>query len=161
MKTTRESAKERSHDQVVHCLQVLLEKNYDAAKDYKIAVERAENHDLKQFLKKQVVRRDHYTTELDKLIHSLNAKPKEKGSLTGSLHRTWLNLKSSIGKDTDQTLLKECLQGEKQSIEEYEDKLSKHKNPPHIEEVLQRQLKEMRSTYENVKSMEDIPTGQV
>ena len=156
MKTTRESAKERSHEQIVQCLQELLEQNYDAAKDYKIAVERAEDHDLKQFLKKQVVRRDHYTTELDKLIHSLNEKPKESGSISGSLHRTWLNLKSSIGKDTDQTLLKECLQGEKNSIEDYEEKLSKHKIPVHIEEVLQRQLSEMKATYTGVNSMEDI-----
>lgn len=156
MKTTRESAKERSHEQIVHCLQELLEKNYDAAKDYKIAVERAEDHNLKQFLKKQVVRRDHYTTELDKLIHSLNEKPKEHGTITGTLHRTWLNLKSSLGKDTDQTLLKECLEGEKNSIKEYEDKLSKHKIPPHIEEVLRNQLNEMKATYSSVSSMEDI-----
>lgn len=157
MKTTRESAKERSHEQIVHCLQELLEKNYDAEKDYKIAVERAENHDLKQFLMKQVVRRDHYATELDNLIHSLNEHPKEKGTMSGSLHRTWLNLKSSFGKNTDETLLKECMQGEKNSIEDYEEKLAKHKVPPHIEEVLQKQLNEMKDTFSSVSSMKDIP----
>lgn len=156
MKTTRESAKERSHEQIVACLQELLEKNYDAAKDYKIAVERADDHELKQFLIKQVVRRDHYATELDKLIHSLNEKPKETGSLSGSIHRTWLNLKNSIGKHTDESLLKECLEGEKNSIENYEEKLSKKAIPTQIEEVLQRQLAEMKVTYASVSTMEDI-----
>ena len=157
MKTTRESAKEKSHKQLVHYLQELLEKNYDATKDYKVAVERAENHDLKRFLKKQVVRREHYATEIDKIIHSLNEHPKESGTLSGSLHRTWINLRGSIEKDTDKALLEQCRQGEKNSIEDYEDKLAKYMFPPHIKEILLNQIKEMKVTLETVKSMDDIP----
>lgn len=156
MKTTREAAREDSHKKIVHSLQELLEKNYDAEKDYKIALERAEGHELKDFFKKQVVRRDHYSTEIDKLIHSLNENPKESGTAYGTLHRTWINLRSSVGKDTDKVLLEECLRGEKNSLEEYEEKLSKYRFPPHIEEVLQKQLEEMRTTLSSVHTLEDI-----
>lgn len=156
MKTTREAAREDSHRKLVHSLQELLEKNYDAEKDYKIALERAESHELKQFFKKQVVRRDHYSTEIDKLIHSLNEHPKESGTTSGTLHRTWINLRSSIGKNTDKVLLEECLQGEKNSVEEYEEQLSKYRFPAQIEEVLRKQLEEMKATLSSIHSLEDI-----
>lgn len=35
MKTTREAAREASHDALVHDLKELLERNYDAEKGYK------------------------------------------------------------------------------------------------------------------------------
>ena len=51
MKTTREEAKENIHDNLVDNLQGLLEKNYDAEKGFKKAVENAKNSQLKEFLK--------------------------------------------------------------------------------------------------------------
>jgi len=156
MKTTRESAREESHKKITHSLQELLEKNYDAEKDYKTARERAENSSLKEFFKKQAVRKNHFATEIDRQLHSLNEHPKETGSTMGTLNRTWINLKSSIGKDTDKVLLEECLRGEKNSVEEYEKELRKNKFPASIEEVLRRHLSEMRTTLSEIKSMEDL-----
>ncbi|MEG9326706.1 conserved hypothetical protein [Salinimicrobium catena] len=156
MKTTRESAREESHVKLAHSLQVLLEKNYDAEKDYRTSLERAENPTLKEFFKKQVVQKNHFATEIDKLLHSFNEHPKDKGSVMGSLHRTWINLKSSIGKDTDKMLLEECLRGEKNSVDEYEEKLRKNRFPARVEDVLRNQLSEMRNTMASIKSMKDL-----
>lgn len=155
MKTTRESAREEGHKSITHHLQELLERNYDAEKDYKTARERAKQKTLKDFFKDQAVRRNHYATEIDKLLHSLNERPQESGSAMGVLSRTWINLKSSIG-DTDKILLEECLKGEKKSIEDYEKKLRKEKFPFKIEEVLRKQILEMRETLSKIKSLEDL-----
>ncbi len=156
MKTTRESAREESHKKLTHGLQELLEKNYDAEKDYRTARERAENSSLKDFFKKQAVRKNHFATEIDKQLHTLNERPKESGSAMGTLHRTWINLRSTIGKDTDKVLLEECLRGEKNSVEEYENVLRKNRYPAKIEDVLRRHLNEMRATLSEIKSMEDL-----
>ena len=156
MKTTRESAREESHKKVTHSLQELLEKNYDAEKDYRTARERAENNSLKEFFKKQAVRRNHFATEIDRQLHSLNERPKESGSAMSTIHRTWFNLRSSIGKDTDKVLLEECLRGEKNSVEEYEKKLRKNKFPANIEDALRQHLTEMRATLAEIKSIEDF-----
>lgn len=155
MKTTRESAREEGHKSITHDLQELLERNYDAEKDYKTARERAEHKSLKEFFKKQAVRRNHYATEIDRLLHSINERPQESGSAMGTLSRTWINLKSSIG-DTDKILLEECLKGEKKSIEDYEKRLRKEKFPLKIEEVLRKHITEMRATLTDIKSLEDL-----
>lgn len=156
MKTTRESAREKSHKNLANGLQDLLEKNYDAEKDYRTARERAESMALKEFCKKQAVRKNHFATEIDNQLHSLNEHPKESGSAMGTLHRTWINLRSSLGKDTDKILLEECLRGEKNGVEEYEEKLRKNKYPAKIEDILRRHLSEMRTTLSEIKSLEDL-----
>ncbi len=156
MKTTRESAREESHEKLTNSLQVLLEKNYDAEKDYKTALERAENPSLKEFFKKQVVQRNHFATEIDKLLHSFNEHPRERGTVFGTLHRTWINLRTSIGNDTDKMLLEECLRGEKNSVEEYEEKMRKNRYPARVEDVLRKQLSEIRNTLASIKSMKDL-----
>ncbi len=156
MKTTRESAREESHKKLTHGLQELLEKNYDAEKDYKTARERAKNAAMKEFFKKQAVKKNHFATEIDNLLHSLNVHPKDSGSAIGELNRTWINLKSSIGKDTDKTLLEACLRGEKNSVEEYENKLRKNKFSARTEEVLRRHLTEMRESIAEMRTMQDM-----
>ena len=156
METTRESAKQESHNQLVNNLQELLEKNYDAEKGYKNALVETKDENLKRFLKKQVVQRNHFATELDKIIRSLNEHPKEKGSAKGDLHRTWMNIKTKLSSNKDESLLEECIRGEKASKKEYEEKLKKYKFPPSIAEVLKRQLSEISTTVEKIKKLEDL-----
>lgn len=95
MKTTREEAKEESHQNLVDNLQELLEKNYDAEKGFKNAMEDSKNPRLKQFLKKQALQKNQFVTELEHLIRSLNEEPKETGSTKGDLHRTWMDIKTA------------------------------------------------------------------
>lgn len=156
MKTTREAAKEESHKTLAHNLQELLEKNYDAEKGYKKAMEHTKNHNLKEFLKKQAARRNHFATELDQHLHELNEHPKTRTSALGDIHRAWIDFKSSLSRHTDESILEECIRGEKASAKEYEEKLKKYKFPAQLEEMLQHQVSEIKASLSRVKSMEDL-----
>ncbi len=156
METTREKSREESHKHLVHNLQELLEKNYDAEKGFKKALEDSDSHSLKEFLKMQAVQRNRFATELDKEIRSLNEEPKENGSTTGDLHRAWIDIKTAFTGKDDEAVLEECIRGEKASVEEYEEKLEKNNFPPQITQVLDRQLQEIRTTLNEVKSLEDL-----
>ncbi|MCF4101542.1 PA2169 family four-helix-bundle protein [Gillisia sp. M10.2A] len=156
MKTTREEAKEHSHDDLVHHLQGLLEKNYDAEKGFKKAMVETEDLNLKEFLQRQALQRNRFATQLDKEIHSLNAKPKEKGSAIGALHRAWIDVKTAFTGNDDEAILEECIRGEKASVREYEETLKKQKFPAKITDVLNSQLSEIRTTLSKVKSLEDL-----
>ena len=126
METTREKSREESHKHLVHCLQELLEKNYDAEKGFKKALKDSDSHNLKEFLKMQAVQRNRFATELDKELRSLNEEPKDNGSATGSLHRAWIDIKTAFTGKDDEAILEECIRGEKASVEEYEEKLKKN-----------------------------------
>ncbi|APG59575.1 ferritin-like domain-containing protein [Christiangramia salexigens] len=158
MKTTREAAREASHNQVVKHLQELLEKNYDAEKGYKKAMEHTNNPHLKKFLSKQAVQRNHFATELDKQLHMLNEHPKENGtgSALGSIHRIWIDFKTSLSKHTDESILEECIRGEKASVREYEDKIRKNEFHPDIKIMMEDHLSSIRKTLTEVKILEDL-----
>lgn len=156
MKTTLEGAKEENHDDIVDSLQELLEKNYDAEKGFKKAIENTKNQSLKNYLKHQAVKRNRFVTELDFELHALDAKPKESGSASASIHRAWIDLKSAIAGNDDEAILEECIRGDKASVEEYEDVLKKHQLPANIQQVVAKQLEDIRKTLNEVKRMEDI-----
>ena len=156
MKTTRETAKEESHNQLVNNLQELLEQNYDAEDDYKKALKKIEDGTLRSFLKEKAVQHNHYSTELEKVLRSLNERPKEKGSTKGTFFRAWMDIKTALSFDKDEAVLEECIRGEKEAMKEYEEKLKKHKFPPTIEAVLQKQLSEIRVTVAEIQTLEDL-----
>lgn len=156
MKTTNEKAKEHNHEQLVGNLQELLEKNYDAQKGFTKAMEDAKNPKLKSFLQKQAAQRGRFTNELTQEIRNLNEQPKESGSLTGDLHRTWIDIKSSVAGNTDEAVLEECIRGEKASWNEYEEKLQNKNFPSNISGMLQNQATEIHNTLNRVKTLEDL-----
>jgi uncharacterized protein (TIGR02284 family) len=156
MKTTREQAKEDIHENLVDNLQGLLERNYDAEAGYKKAMQDAENAQLKEFLKRQAAQRGAFASELDQEIRALNETPKESGSTTGKLHRTWIDIKSSLSGNDDEAVLEECIRGEKASVEEYEEKLKENNFPPQISNVLNNQMNTIKSTLNTIKGLEDI-----
>lgn len=156
MKTTREEAKEESHQNLVDNLQELLEKNYDAEKGFKNAMEDSKNPRLKQFLKKQALQKNQFVTELEHLIRSLNEEPKEKGSTKGDLHRTWMDIKNALSSNKDEAVLEECIRGEKASKKEYEEKLKENYYTPEVTRIISAQLEEIKLTIAEVKTLEDL-----
>ncbi|QQX75732.1 MULTISPECIES: ferritin-like domain-containing protein [Aequorivita] len=156
MKTTHEKAKEHNHEKLVDNLQELLEKNYDAEKGFTKAMKDAENSRLKTFLQQQAAQRGRFTNELSQEIINLNEKPKDSGSFTGDLHRTWIDIKSAVSGNDDEAVLEECIRGEKASWEEYEDKLKNYNFPPKISNLLQKQASEIHTTLNRVKTLEDL-----
>lgn len=156
MKTTKEKADEKIHDTLVNNLQNLLEKNYDAHEGFKKAMEDSKNNQLKTYFQHQAALRGRFVNELDKEIRNLNETPKKSGSVTGDLHRTWIDIKTAFTGKDDEAVLEECIRGEKASVEEYEERLQQNNFPPQVSTVLNNQLSEIKSTLSKVKTLEDI-----
>ncbi len=156
METTKEQADQNIHDEIVDNLQGLLEKNYDAEKGFKKAMEDAKSPNLKGFLKKQAAQRGRFANELTQELRNLNAQPKESGSATGTLHRAWIDIKSAVTGHTDESILEECIRGEKASWDEYSETLKNTNFPQNISSVVTKQATEVKTTLSQVKSLEDI-----
>ena len=156
MKTTLEEAKQRTHKDTVNVLQSILEKNYDAEKGYTKAMTDAKTPALKGFLKQQAAQRSRFATSIDQQLRQLNETPKESGSTTGTLHRAWIDIKSSLTGNDDEAVLNEVIRGEKASVEEYQEVLKNNTLSPEITHELQSQLGDIQGTLNKVKRLEDI-----
>ena len=155
MNTTHDDAN-KIHEEITDNLQGLLEKNYDAEKGFKKAMQNAESPRLKSFLQKQAVQRSRFATEITNELLNLNEEPKESGSFTGDLHRAWIDIKSAVAGNEDEAVLEECIRGEKASADEYKEKLQKYSFPAQVESVLQKQSMEIQATLAKVKRLEDL-----
>ena len=156
MKTSLEQAKEKTHKDTINVLQGILEKNYDAEKGYKKAMVDAKTPALKSFLQQQALQRSHFATAIDKEIRDLGETPIESGSMTGSLHRAWIDIKSSVAGNDDEAVLEEVIRGEKASVDEYQDVMKDNVLAPQINSLLQSQLNDIQGTLSRVKKLEDI-----
>ncbi len=140
----------------VDALQELLKKNYDAEAGYKKVMTKAESSTLKSWLQDKAASRSHFATELDTQIRQLNAEPVSSGTTSGSLHRTWIDVKTALSSDTDESILEECIRGEKASVSEYEEQMSNVNFNSEIRNVLYGQKERIESSLNTVESLEEI-----
>lgn len=156
MKTTLERAKKQTNRDNVDVLQSIIEKNYDAQQGYRKAMMDVKDPALKNFLQQQARQRSNFTTAIDKEIRDLGQTPKENGSIIGTLHRTWIDIKSIVSGNDDETVIEEVIRGEKAKVKEYKGIIKNNTLAPQINNMLQSQLNDIKSTLNHVKTLEDF-----
>ena len=137
-------------------LNALLEKTYDAEKGFKKAAENIENNSLKIYFNRKAEERYTFGHELKKEIKSFNQDVDKGGSLTGTAHRAWMDVKSLFSLDDEESMLEEAIRGEKASIEEYNDVLKETSLPSSTKDVLESQKATIETGLYNIKSLEEI-----
>lgn len=147
-------------DKVIKDIQELLEKNHDAEKGFLTAESASSNMQLKKFLKKQAGHKRQYVNELSELLKAIEVEPRETGSTAGMVHRTWMDFKTALASNKDETVLKECIKGEQKSEKEYLEKLQNNNLPSGISDILRRHLAEIRITIAQVSSLGDLADHQ-
>ncbi|HET8839566.1 MAG TPA: PA2169 family four-helix-bundle protein [Flavobacteriaceae bacterium] len=140
----------------VEKLNDLLEKNYDARKGYTEAMEDIEDPALRNYFMMQAERRSHFANELTNRIKSCGGEPIDSGSTTGDLHRTWMNIKSSMSGDKEEAILEECIRGDKASVEEYQDAIEDQHLNVADKDIIRKEKAEVEQTLGKIKTMEDV-----
>lgn len=78
------------------------------------------------------------------------------GSLMGALERGWLNLKTSVSMETDESLLAECVRAETATLEEYENTIKQEGLSEKLVTVLQQHMEETEASLRKLHSIEDL-----
>ncbi len=146
----------KEHEEIVNVLQELLQKNFDAEAGYKQVMIKAENGALKNWLQQKAQQRHLFATQLDCMIREMNATPAEDGTILGSAHRAWIDIKTTLSTNTDQALLEECIRGEKASVEEYQKQLDNLDKYPGVKELIYGQYTTIKTALSTVKTLEDL-----
>ena len=145
---------ESKNKETVNLLNDLLERNYDAEKGYKKAAEDAKSPVLKEFFRDYAGQRYTFGHELKEEIKRLGGEPDKGTSATGTLHRTWIDIKTALSTDKDETVVEECIRGEKAALDDYEDVLKKSELSMASREVIQRQHDKIQSAVNRLNQIE-------
>ena len=134
----------------------LLEKTYDAEKGYKKAADNVEHGALKSYFSQKAQERYNFGHELKTEIKSFNQDVDKGGSLTGTMHRAWMDVKSLFSADDEESMLEEAIRGEKAAIDEYAEVLNETSLPASTKSILASQKTTIENGLSKIKTLEDL-----
>lgn len=134
----------------------LIETLKDGQQGFREAAEDVQSHDLKTLFSEYSLQRSQFAGELQSLAQSLGEKePENAGSVSGALHRGWINLKSALTSKDDHAILAECERGEDSAVAEYTKALAEEGLPGHVKATLQTQYTSVKAAHDRVRDLRD------
>lgn len=139
-------------DDVLATLNELIEACRDGEAGFKSCAEDIADGQLKQPFLNLADGCSDAARELSALMVSRGGNPEQGHSLSGTLHRRWIDIKSSLmGKDDD-AIMRECERGEDMALKSYRRALEKDL-PLDVRAVVERQYQGVIQNYELMKNL--------
>lgn len=139
----------------VEILNDLIETLRDGQHGYKTAADDVEAPELAQMFNRYSEQRAEFVTELQTRVRSLGADVEESGSVAGSMHRGWINIKSALSTNEPHAVLAEAERGEDAAVDDYEKALSNEDLDLASRDIITRQYQEVKSAHDKVKQLRD------
>lgn len=147
---------ETNTEKIVDKLNALVQKNSDAEKGFEKASEIATAKTLVNWFATRAVERSIFREELRAEIHSFGHPCVQTSSLTGDLHRTWIDIKAALADDNDEVMLEEAMRGEKAALDEYNDAIAEVTMPPTTEVLLKSHRAKIEHGLAMLRTLDDI-----
>lgn len=140
-------------DDVIDTLNDLIETSKDGEEGFRTCAEDVKNPELKRMFTEGAQSCAQAARELQAEVQRMGGKAEKSGSLSGSAHRRWVDIKSAImGKD-DAAVLAECERGEDVAKASYQKALEKDL-PPNIRAIVERQYQGVLKHHDTVRALE-------
>lgn len=141
--------------EIVHTLNNLIETSKDGEAGFKVCAEDAKRPDLKQVFMERSRQCGSAAAELQRTVLELGGKPEDSTSVSGDLHRRWVDLKSLVtGKDAE-AILNEAERGEDVAKKHYAEAL--HKDlPTDIRAMVQRQYEGVLRNHDQIRALRNV-----
>lgn len=126
----------------------------DSQKGFTDLGDRLKDESLKRYFLAESLKRANFRAELEAELHRAGMHDvKESGTVEGTLHRVWGDLKAKMG-GGDHSLLETAEQGEDEAKKAYKDALEKELPLP-IRQLLTEQQSHVVASHDFVKSHRD------
>ncbi|HEX8138305.1 MAG TPA: PA2169 family four-helix-bundle protein [Pyrinomonadaceae bacterium] len=142
------------NEAVVSTLNDLIETCRDGQQGFQTAAEGVKSGDLKTLFLNYAQQRAQFIAELQTEVRQLGGKPEETGSVAGSLHRGWLNIKAAVTGQDEKAVISEVERGEDTSVASYREALGKEELPADIRAIVERQLAAVKEAHDRVRAIE-------
>jgi uncharacterized protein (TIGR02284 family) len=142
-----------NREELISCLNDLVQTCRDGEQGFKSAADGINNEGLKAFFTRCSLQRAQFAAELEAEVRKLNGDPVEGGTVSGSFHRGWINIKSAITGKNDSAIIAECERGEDAAVSNYQEVL-KQNLPPNVLPIVKHQFTQIKETHDRVRELE-------
>jgi uncharacterized protein (TIGR02284 family) len=143
-----------SNEKTVSVLQNLIETNRDGQHGFRTAAEDSKDAELGRVFTQFSTQRTTFIAELQDRVRSLGGDPDKSGSVSGSLHRGWIDLKAALSSNEPHAVLAEAERGEDAAVKSYREALEENVDPV-TRGIISRQYASVQAAHDRVKSLRD------
>ena len=143
-----------SNDKVISTLNGLIGTCKDGQEGFQTAAEGVERSDLKTLFYEFSQQRAEFAGVLQELVRSLGGDPEHSGSMSGAIHRGWIDIKSAVTGQDDEAILNECERGEDSAKDTYREAMVMNL-PANIADVISQQSQAILAAHNRIRSLRD------
>ncbi|MDB5842010.1 MAG: aldehyde dehydrogenase [Herminiimonas sp.] len=137
---------------VVSTLNDLIETSKDGEEGFRTCAEDISNPQLKTVFMNRAQECAKAASELQEQVRALGGTPEKSSSLSGTLHRRWVDIKAAVTGKDDVSILNECERGEDVAVKSYRNALEKDL-PTAIRSIVERQYNGVLRNHDQVKAL--------
>ena len=142
------------NNNAISVLNNLIETCKDGELGFKTAAEGLQSADIKAKFLEYSRQRGEMARELQNEVRRLGGDPAKSGSVSGALHRGWLDIKSAITGKDDYAIVAEAERGEDVAKSVYENAL-KETLPGTAQTLVQQHAAKVRQAHDHVRDLRD------
>lgn len=142
-----------TNDDVISTLNNLIETCKDGQNGFQTAADGVKNAELKTLFSTYAQQRAKFAGDLQSEVRRLGGDPEKSGSVAATLHRGWINIKSTVTGEDESAVLAECERGEDSAVSNYQDALAANL-PANVQDVVQRQFTQIKDAHDRIRSLE-------
>ncbi|SQF95978.1 aldehyde dehydrogenase [Paucimonas lemoignei] len=142
----------------ISILNDLIETSKDGEKGFQTSAEDIKRPDVKAFFMSRSTEIATAVRELQAEVRALGGDPETSSSVSGTLHRAWVDLKSTLTGKDDVAILNEVERGEDVALKAYKEARQKaiEKNlPANVTALIDKQLQGVQANHDKVKALRD------
>jgi uncharacterized protein (TIGR02284 family) len=143
-----------NNDDIISTLNNLIETCKDGEEGFRTCAEDISDPQIKNLFMNRAQACSSAASELQELVLSCGGDPETKSSVSGTMHRRWVDIKGAITGKDDESILNECERGEDVAVASYRKALG-NELPPNIRSVVERQYNGVLRNHDQVKMLRD------
>jgi len=138
----------------VSVLNDLIETSKDGEQGFLKAAEDATDPKLKTLFTSRAEECARAVRELQARVVQLGGKPEDRGSVSGALHRGWVDVKSALSSRDNHAILAECERGEDVAKKRYREALDKDL-PADVRALVELQFQGVLQNHDRIRDLRD------
>lgn len=148
-KYTMSNINEKAIEKLNHLIAIANDGTYG----YENAAEDVNDTTLKQMFRQYSIERSQYAEDLKREVSVLGGSPDKGGGPLGALHRTWMDIKSTITSGDREALLKTCITGEEAAVNAYTEALNEEAITGNLKHLISQQLSGIQFALNSIRSL--------
>lgn len=143
------------NEKSISVLNDLIEINKDGQQGFETAAKDSKDAALTRVFRDYEAQRSQNIRELQSRVRVLGGDPDKHGSVAGTVHRGWINLKAAIASNEPHAVLAEAERGEDAAVKAYREAQLKEGLDVDSLQLIQNQAAGVKAAHDRVKQLRD------